>query len=109
MLRYEHLHEGWALEAPPSLARPVWIEFDDRGARGRFQGETPTNFLSGLYRIWPSGAMEVREISGSLRGEPDWSASLWEALEAASSYRRSAVQLELYYRRDSLRMVFAAE
>lgn len=109
LLRYEHLHEGWALEAPDNLPRPVRIEFDDRGAGGRFRGETPTNYFSGRYRIWPGGAMELRELASSLRGEPAWSAGLWDALEAASSYRRSPAQLELYYRQDSLRMVFAAE
>jgi hypothetical protein len=103
---FESADGNWASCEPEHIARPVLLTFEDRGGGGHFEGETVTNYLRGEYRITGPGRVEIRSLSGSLQGEPVWSSQLWEALRSTGGFARGSRTMELYYRQDSLRMVW---
>lgn len=106
LIQFENGHTGEVLDEPDDLPRAVILSFEDRGKRGSFSGETPTNQLRGTYEIENDGDMRVEELEGTLFGEPAWSDGVWEALNSANRYRVTGELMEIYYDDGLQRMVF---
>ncbi|TAE54660.1 MAG: hypothetical protein EAZ89_06450 [Bacteroidetes bacterium] len=106
LIRYENRYTGWYEDEPDHIARGIVITFSDKGGRGKFDGETVTNYISGKYTIASADSVTFRDISGSLRGEPVWGERFWTALDVVTAYGRSEDLLYLDYQGDTMRMTF---
>jgi len=98
------------IEAEPTyIARSVVLTFDDNGKKGEFYGQTVTNAIQGKYKLSESGSVTFSEIAGGQRGEPEWSAEFWLALESAISYTKTENRLEIRYNDGKNILIFQPE
>ncbi|MEM6801185.1 MAG: META domain-containing protein [Bacteroidota bacterium] len=103
---HEDVTSGEISSEPEYIARSVVITFEDNGKKGEFFGQTVTNAIQGEYRIKSDGSISFTEITGGQRGEPDWSAGFWAALDNSSSYSKENERLEITYEEGSKKLIF---
>lgn len=103
---HEDLGSGEVSSEPEYIARPVLITFEDNGKKGEFYGQTVTNAIQGKYRIDSDGSISFTEITGGQRGEPDWSAGFWDALDNANSFTKENERLEISYEEGAKKLIF---
>ena len=106
-LYYETLESGEVSLPPDHLPTPVVFDFEDKGRNGSFDGTTITNRILGRYRLKSDGSMEVKEVSGTQLGEPEWVQALWPALASVHAYEVSTTRMTLTYESGGKQLVFA--
>lgn len=106
---HEDGETGVITSEPEYIARSVVITFDDNGKKGDFYGQTVTNAIQGKYKIDKVGSITFSEINGGLRGEPEWAAGFWDALESAKSYTKENERLEISYSEGTKKLIFVLE
>ena len=106
LVGYETLDGSWVQTEPDHIARAVWVDFSVNGRRGRFEGQTVTIPIMGLYRLPDAETIEVYEIAGSLRGEPEWGDRFWPAMATANSFQRDGDVMRIMYADSSKQMIF---
>lgn len=107
LVAYEALDGSWLETEPDHIARAVWIDCSDKGRRGRFEGQTVTNPITGLYRLREDRSLEVYELAGTLHGEPDWGDRFWAAMGTASTFERAGSELRIVYADSTKQMIFS--
>ena len=87
LISYENSETGEVFLEPNHIARSVILTFDTKWWGGNFAGETVTNIIHGKFKMKADGSIEFKEITGGLRGEPEWGERVWPALDETHSYR----------------------
>lgn len=105
----ENTETGEIESEPTYIARPIVITFDDNGKKGEFYGQTVTNAIQGNYKIDAAGSISFTDITGGLRGEPDWGENFWEALNSAKSYTKKSERIEISYQEGQKKLIFVPE
>ncbi|MEL6256802.1 MAG: META domain-containing protein [Bacteroidota bacterium] len=106
---HENVENGEIVAEPDYIARPVVITFDDNGKKGDFYGQTVTNAIQGKYRLESERTISFTEIVGGQRGEPDWAADFWDALNSAENYNMENERLEILYDDGNKKLIFIPE
>ena len=106
---HENVANGEIAAEPDYIARSVVITFDDNGKKGDFHGQTVTNAIQGKYKIESDGTISFTEITGGQRGEPDWAAGFWDALNSARNYAMENERLEILYDNGNKKLIFVPE
>lgn len=106
---HEDTETGEIASEPEYIARSIIITFDDNGKKGDFYGQTVTNAIQGSYKIDASGSISFTEITGGLRGEPDWGETFWDALNTAKSFTKDAERIEISYEEGKKKLIFTPD
>lgn len=106
LIAIQNLDLGESTLEPDHIARPIVIEFYDKGRKGDYFGETVTNEVWGEYRLSEGKVMEFLDIDGTWKGEPDWGKRFREALESVSEYHVSGSLMELSFDESRQKLVF---
>lgn len=103
---HENTETGEIESEPEYVARSIIITFDDNGKKGDFYGQTVTNAIQGKYKLDTDGSISFEEITGGLRGEPDWGETFWGALNTAKSYSKETERIEISYDEGKKKLIF---
>lgn len=106
LVKYHHLANGTNESEPSNISRSIVMEFIDNGVNGTMNGVTVINSVQGEYEILEAGKMRTVSFGGSKIGEPDWGNKFWDAIHAASSFKRQENRLFIYFNSDSEKMEF---
>ena len=109
LVAYKNLITGETETEPENIGRSIIIEFTDDGKRGKLQGRTVTNDVSGDYEILEGNKIKVLRFGGTKVNEPDWGDKFWEAMRRSSSYQIKGNFLLLYFNGDKELMEFVKQ
>jgi hypothetical protein len=106
LLKYHNLTTGTSESEPPNISRSIIIEFSDNRIKGNMNGHTVTNTVGGEYELLQDNKMKTLSFGGTKVGEPNWGDKFWDAIQAASSYRRQSDKLYIHFNADTEKMEF---
>lgn len=106
LFKYHNLTAGATESEPSNISRSIIIEFSDNRIKGKMNGHTVTNSVSGEYELLQNNKMKTLSFGGTKIGEPNWGDKFWDAIHAASSYERQNEKLYIYFNADTEKMEF---
>jgi hypothetical protein len=106
LVNYHNLITGTSEAEPSNISRSIIVEFSDNRSRGNMNGHTVTNTVSGEYELLQDNKMKTLSFGGTKIGEPNWGAKFWDAIHAASSYKRQSGKLYIQFNADTEKMEF---
>ena len=109
LVKYHNLVTGTHESEPSNIYRSIIIEFFDNTIRGNMNGHTVTNTVSGEYELLQDNKMKTLSFGGTKMGEPNWGNKFWDAMHAASSYKRQNDRLYIHFNADTEKMEFMQE
>lgn len=109
LVKYHNLMTGTHEAEPSNIYRSIIIEFFDNTIRGNMNGHTVTNTVGGEYELLQDNKMKTLSFGGTKMGEPNWGNKFWDAMHAASSYKRQNDRLYIHFNADTEKMEFMQE
>jgi hypothetical protein len=106
LIKYYNLTVGTSEFEPTNISRSIVIDFSDNGSKGKMDGYTVTNSVSGEYELLIDNKMKTLSFGGTKVGEPNWGNKFWSAIHSASSYERKGNKLHIYFNSDAEEMEF---
>ena len=106
LLKYHNLTTGTSESEPSNISRSIIIEFSDNSIKGNMNGHTVTNTVGGEYELLQDNKMKTLSFGGTKVGEPNWGDKFWDAIHAASSYRRQSDKLYIHFNAETEKMEF---
>lgn len=106
LVKYHNLTAGTTESEPSNISRSIIIEFTDNRIKGNMNGHTVTNTVGGEYELLQDNKMKTLSFGGTKIGEPNWGYKFWDAIHAASSYKRQSDKLYIYFNADTEKMEF---
>jgi hypothetical protein len=106
LIKYYNLTVGTSEFEPIDISRSIVIDFSDNGSKGKMDGYTVTNSVSGEYELLIDNKMKTLSFGGTKVGEPNWGNKFWSAIHSASSYERKSNKLHIYFNFDAEEMEF---
>jgi hypothetical protein len=106
LVKYHNLTTGTSESEPSSISRSIIIEFSDNRIKGNMNGHTVTNTVGGEYELLQDNKMKTLSFGGTKVGEPNWGDKFWDAIHAASSYRRQSDKLFIHFNAETEKMEF---
>ncbi len=106
LINYHNLTNGTSESEPSNISRSIILEFSDNTIKGNMNGHTVTNTVSGEYELLPDNKIKTLSFGGTKIGEPNWGYKFWDAIHAASSYKRQSDNLYIYFNADADKMEF---
>ena len=106
LIKYYNLTVGTSEFEPTNISRSIIIDFSDNGIKGKMDGHTVTNTVSGEYELLIDKKMKTLSFGGTKVGEPNWGNKFWTAIHSASSYERQSNKLHIYFNADTEKMEF---
>ena len=106
LIKYSNLTVGTSESEPTNISRSIIIEFFDNGSKGKIDGHTVTNSVSGEYELLVDNKIKTLSFGGTKVGEPNWGNKFWNAIQSASSYEQQSNKLNIYFNTDTEKMEF---
>lgn len=106
LIKYHNLTVGISESEPTNISRSIIIDYSDNGSKGKMDGHTVTNSVSGDYELLKDNKMKTLSFGGTKVGEPNWGSKFWDAIHSASSYERQSNKLFIYFNADTEKMEF---
>jgi hypothetical protein len=106
LIKYYNLTIGTSESEPTNISRSIIIDFSDNGSKGKMDGHTVTNSVSGEYELLIDNKMKTLSFGGTKVGEPNWGNKFWNAIHTASSYDLQSNKLHIYFNSDIEKMEF---
>lgn len=106
LVNYHNLTTGISESEPSNISRSIIIDFSDNRIKGKMNGHTVTNSVSGEYELLQDNKMKTLSFGGTKVGEPNWGYKFWDAIHAASSYERQSDKLYIHFNADTEKMEF---
>lgn len=109
LIKYHNLTAGTSEPEPANISRSIIIDFSDDGVKGKMNGYTVMNSVSGEYELLQTNKIKTVSFGGTKVLEPAWGNKFWDAIRTASSYERQGNQLFIFFNADSEKMDFKNE
>jgi hypothetical protein len=109
LIKYHNLTARTSEPEPANIPRSIIIDFSDNGLKGKMNGHTVTNFVSGEYELLQNNKIKTVSFGGTKVGEPGWGNKFWDAIYSASSYELQGDKLFIFFKADSEKMEFKKE
>jgi hypothetical protein len=106
LIKYHNLTVGTSESEPKNISRSIIIDFSDNGSKGKMNGHTVTNSVSGDYELFKDNQMKILSFGGTKVGEPNWGSRFWNAIHSASSYERQGNKMFIYFNSGTGKMEF---
>ncbi|MBW8051869.1 MAG: META domain-containing protein [Cytophagales bacterium] len=106
LISYEDINNDTITYEPQNISRSIIIEFSDKGKKGKLNGHTVTNSVSGKYKLNDNNKIEVLEFGGTKVAEPEWGKKFWNAIYIVTSYQVTKYNLYLLFNNDTEKMIF---
>jgi hypothetical protein len=106
---YHNLTAGTSESEPANIPRSIIIDFSDDGYKGKMNGHTVTNSVSGEYELLKNNTIKTLSFGGTEVGEPAWGNKFWGAIHSASSYERQGNKLFIFFNSGTEKMEFEKE
>ncbi len=109
LIKYHNLTAQTSEPEPANISRSIILNFSDNGSKGKMDGHTVTNLVSGEYELLQNNKIKTVSFGGTKVGEPGWGNKFWNAIYSASSYEREVNKLFIFFNADSEKMEFKNE
>ena len=109
LVKYYNLTDGTSESEPKNLSRSIIIEFSDNRHKGKINGFTVTNTVTGEYELLENNKIKTLSFGGTKVGEPSWGNKFWNAIHTANSYKRNDSILFIFFNADTEKMEFKKE
>lgn len=109
LIKYHNLTARTIESEPANINRSIIIEFSDNGYKGKMNGHTVSNRVSGEYELFKKNKMKILSLIVTEVGEPYWGNKFGEAMQTVSSYKRYDKKLFIFFSGDREKMEFKKE
>jgi len=106
LINYHNITAETSESEPANISRSVILDFSDNRKKGKMEGHTVTNTVSGEYELFKGNKMKTHRFGGTKVGEPHWGGKFWKAIYSTSSFERKSNKLFIYFNEDTEKMEF---